>query len=224
MHPPRFGLAALAAALCLPFLGTAGTTRGDPALACLEAARLASQTTGVPYDVLVALTVVETGRGNRPWPWTVNLGGEGHWLDTAAAAEGLVDDALNAGRTNIDIGCFQLNHRWHGSAFASLADMFDPGQNALYAAEYLLRHYRDSGDWATAAAAYHSATPEHADRYRTRFEAAWAEADSPGAGPLPDTAEAPRANRFPLLVAGASGGINSLVPLTAGGPRLIGAP
>jgi hypothetical protein len=196
----------------------------DPADLCLEAAEDASRVSGVPLPVLLAVSLVETGRNGRPWPWTVNLGGDGQWLGSAAAAEALAADALAAGRTNIDLGCFQLNHRWHGAAFATLADMLDPRQNARYAADFLLRHYAETQDWAAAAAAYHSATPEHAERYRARFETVLAALDAAGDQPLRVEIESPRDNRFPLLVAGRFGTNGSLVPQGAGGARLIGAP
>jgi hypothetical protein len=154
----------------------------------------------------------------------VNLGGEGHWLDTAEDAEALVHKALAQGRTNIDIGCFQLNHRWHGDAFASVADMLDPLANALYAAEYLSQHYGQTGDWAAAAAAYHSSTPEHAERYQVRFESVWAKVAGHGLEPATLNVPADRLNLFPLLAAGKSGSPGSLVPDTAAGRRLVGGP
>lgn len=215
--PKAHLLSSVLAALCLQAQGSAAGT--DPSALCLRAASAASRATGVPYEVLLALSVVETGRGQKPWPWTVNLGGDGRWLPTEEEAGDLVAQALDGGATNIDIGCFQLNYRWHAEAFSSIADMLDPDRNALYAAEYLAQHYAATGDWALAAAAYHSATPEHADRYRARFEATFA-----GLGDLPET-DAPaveRLNRFPLLVAGRAAGNGSLVPATSGGLRLIG--
>lgn len=211
-------LAALA--LLLPHQGAASQ---DASGLCADAALRASKATGVPYDVLVAISLVETGHNSRPWPWTVNLGGEGHWLDTLDAAADLVAGALKDGLTNIDLGCFQLNYRWHATAFDSVAEMLDPDANALYAAEYLAQHYAKSGDWATAAAAYHSATPEYAERYRARFEAAWSGAGDV-ASPEVLVASVDRLNRFPLLLAGQSGSRGSLVPMTGGGQRLIGSP
>ncbi len=50
----------------------------------------AAEETGVPYDVLLAISKVETARDNRPWPWTVNFGGDGKWFDSAAEAEASV--------------------------------------------------------------------------------------------------------------------------------------
>lgn len=199
--------------------------RDNPADLCLEAAAEASSTTGVPYEVLRAIATVETGRKGQPWPWTANLGGDGHWFDSADEAERSVSEALSEGATNVDLGCFQLNYRWHGEKFASLADMLDPTQNATYAAEFLADHFARTGDWALAAAAYHSATPEYATAYQAKFESVYA---GLGLGeaptrPVPEEAEE-RTNRFPLLMAGATGSRSSLVPAGGTGMRLIGAP
>jgi Transglycosylase SLT domain len=199
-------------------------TREDASSLCLQAASDAARRTGVPFEVLLAITRVETGRDDRPWPWTVNFGGDGKWFDTAADAEASVTEALDQGATNVDLGCFQLNYRWHSDGFASVADMLDPDQNATYAASFLAEQYARTGDWARAAAAYHSATPEYAEIYQAKFEAAYAGLDGaePLAAPEPDQTE--RANGFPLLMAGATGRNGSLVPTGSGGLRLIGAP
>jgi Transglycosylase SLT domain len=194
----------------------------DPSSLCLRAAADAASQTGVPNDVLLAIALVETGRDGQPWPWTVNAGGDGRWFDTPEEAEAHVAEILAEGVTNVDLGCFQLNYRWHAAAFTSIADMLDPDRNATYAAEFLAEHFAQSGDWTNAAAAYHSATPEYAEAYRTKFETAYAGlGDRPEAAVPPDRA---RLNRFPLLVAGANGRNGSLVPTTAGGLPLIGGP
>jgi hypothetical protein len=215
----------LAVSLCAVLLAAAVPAREDAASLCLDAASDAAAATGVPYDVLLAISKVETGRSNRPWPWTVNFGGEGKWFDTAAEAEASVADALARGATNVDLGCFQLNYRWHANGFASVADMLDPEQNATYAAKFLAKHFARSGDWALAAAAYHSATPEYAAAYQKKFELAYAGVDgSAPSVPQPPAPDAERLNRFPLLVAGATGSGGSLVPTGSGGVRLIGGP
>lgn len=214
---------ALIGVLAVP---TTAVSRGDPAALCRDAAVEASEATGVPFDVLITIATVETGRNDRPWPWTVNFGGDGQWFDSAEEAEASVDRALRDGATNIDLGCFQLNYRWHAEAFNSINDMLDPARNATYAARYLARQYSRTGDWALAAAAYHSATPEHARVYQGKFEATYARLVG---GEAPDAAEAApvaehRTNGFPLLVAG-SGGLNgSLFPSVSGRRPLIGAP
>jgi hypothetical protein len=194
----------------------------DPGAQCVSAARTAAQKTGVPFEVLLAISVVETGRDFRPWPWTVNLGGEGHWLMSADEAAKLVQDALDQGATNIDLGCFQLNYRWHAAAFATIGEMLDPDRNALYAAEFLSQQHTRTGNWALAAAAYHSGTPEYADRYRARYEETFAELGNTST--IAADPSTRRSNGFPLLVTGTSGRKGSLVPATPIGSRLLGRP
>lgn len=118
------------------------------------------------------ITRLETGRGQSgdPWPWTVNHAGDGSWFQTEDDARSYVFSKVKHGASNIDIGCFQINYRWHASGFQSLDDMFDPDMNALYAARFLTELYREFGDWTGAAGAYHSRTPEYADRYKVKFQ------------------------------------------------------
>jgi len=47
--------------------------------------------------------------------------------------------------------------------------MFDPEWTATYAAQFLRTLYEERGDWAAAAGAYHSLTPELAQKYSARF-------------------------------------------------------
>jgi len=141
---------------------------------CDAAAMEAARTTGVPLDVLRTLTRVETGRGGSqtapdPWPWTLNMAGDGSWHDSAEAALSVAHSAISEGRRNIDIGCFQINYRWHGDSFRSLEAMMDPGQNALYAAHFLRDLHGEFGNWMDAAAVFHSRNPDHSARYMDRF-------------------------------------------------------
>jgi len=141
---------------------------------CEWATRRAAAEIGVPADILAALTLTETGRrldGRlRPWAWSANAEGEGSWFDDPARAIAFAEERLARGRVNLDIGCFQLNYRWHGGNFASVAQMFEPLENARYAARFLRQLHGETGDWRLAAGAFHSRTPVHAQRYLARFD------------------------------------------------------
>ncbi|WP_439120935.1 transglycosylase SLT domain-containing protein [Marivita sp.] len=117
------------------------------------------------------ITRLETGRGKTadPWPWTINHAGNGSWFQTEDEARSFVFSRIKRGESNIDIGCFQINYRWHADGFRSLDDMFNPDLNALYAARFLIDLYREFGTWAEAAGAYHSRTPEFAEKYKAKF-------------------------------------------------------
>jgi Transglycosylase SLT domain len=155
-------------------LPAAASAPGDLSRICDAAAAEAASRTGVPLTVLQAISLTETGRKRdgafRPWPWTVNMEGKGLWFDTPDDARAYVYKEYKRGARSFDVGCFQINYKWHGQAFASIEAMFDPIENALYAAGYLSELFGETGDWSKAAGAYHSRTPEFADKYRARFD------------------------------------------------------
>lgn len=183
---------------------------------CERAARFAAAEAGVPVDILLAITFVETSRDGAAWPWTLNHGGRGLWFSSAAEAEKAVSAILEEGGT-ADIGCFQINSRWHRTAFASIDRMLDPVENALYAARYLRQLHSERGDWAAAIAAYHSRNPDRGRAYLDRVTQHIGLASE--AEPAP-----PRRNRFPLLNAGDPGSIGTIVPRLANLAPLIGGP
>ena len=157
---------------------------------CNAAAITAANSAAMPPDVLLALTLVETGRSRngafQPWPWTVNMEGKGYWFDTRAEAVDFVTQSYAKGARSFDIGCFQINHRWHGQAFVSFNQMFDPSANADYAAKFMTSLYNEGGSWSWAAGAYHSRTTALSAKYRTRFDRIFANlADTPVDADLP---------------------------------------
>ncbi|MEM9762146.1 MAG: hypothetical protein AAF968_06510 [Pseudomonadota bacterium] len=119
-----------------------------------------------------AISLAETGRRHgkvlAPWPWAMNAAGKGTWFETREAALESAAKRLARGERNFDLGCFQINHRWHGDAFASLEAMIEPRSNADYAAQFLAALYAETGDWLTAVGHYHSRTPALAKAYRRR--------------------------------------------------------
>lgn len=190
-------------------------------LQCDAAAREAAAQSGVPLGVLMAISRTETGRGKngtvQPWPWTVNMEGKSAWFDSEDEARAFVFRHFKRGARSFDVGCFQINYKWHGAAFRSIEEMFDPVANALYAANFLRDLHKELGDWTKAAGAFHSRTPEYARKYEARFTSIQASLQVPQRA-LPKSAQAQRKparqpNRFPLLQGGGEGGrLGSLMP------------
>lgn len=237
---------ALVFGLATALFGAPAAAAADASLICDRAAAEAAAATGVPISVLKAISLTETGRDRggqtRPWPWTVNMEGKGLWFDDLDAALGYAYEHFKRGARSFDVGCFQINYKWHHEHFASIEEMFDPSANARYAANFLLSLYNESGDWELAAGAFHSRTPEYADRYKARFaefRVQFAAEDGLplqlGAPILP-VASTPsvfgatariRVNSYPLLQAGGQTALGSLVPLgsgTGGGASLFARP
>jgi hypothetical protein len=174
----------------------------DPSELCERAIVNGARRGGVPVEVLHAVALNETGRkdeGNlRAWPWAINREGKGYWFKSYEEALAFAKESLAAGRTSFDVGCVQINYRWHGHAFPSIEAMFDPEWTATYAAQFLRTLYEERGDWSAAAGAYHSLTPELARKYAARFATMLA-------GPAARTLDAaPSADALVAAVGGAT--------------------
>lgn len=144
---------------------------------CARLAAEAGAAEGIPDGLLPAISLVETGHsdgqgGRAPWPWTLNKGGESHFLDSPEQALATLDEILATGTTNVDVGCMQLNWKWHSQAFPTKADMMDPVQNTAYAARFLKELYNQLGTWELATAAYHSTDPQRGKDYVMKVAAA----------------------------------------------------
>ena len=162
-------------------------------------------------DIMRTITRVETGHTRdgefRPWPWTVNHDGDGSWHDTRREASQFLRALRQSGYRNFDIGCFQLNFRWHGEHFDSTGDMLDPRKNADYAARFLRQLLQEEGNWTAAVAAYHSRTKHFAERYAARFDAIRRDldADRPADQTKPDRSPpASNGGVIPLLAVGSA--------------------
>ena len=157
-----------------PGAGFAGADlAGDDS--CIRAIRAAERRHGIPENLLLAIGLQEAGvrRGGQTtiWPWSVNSEGTGYTFESRRAALDFVAREQAAGKSSIDVGCLQVNLRWHPDAFASVAQGFDPDRNADYAARFLARLFAETGDWARAIGNYHSRTPQHHARYLAGVEA-----------------------------------------------------
>ncbi len=176
--------AALAAAL-LPLVAgpsaqaqVARPTMSPDWWACVEAAEQAGAMIQAPDHLLLAMSLNETGRRApdrtlAPWPWTINVGGHGYEFATKDQAIFAARQLLNSGTRSFDVGCMQVNVRFHPRAFTSLEEAFDPLANMLYAADFLDRLQTRHGSWARAVELYHSYNEEFNQIYGERFQAFW---------------------------------------------------
>jgi hypothetical protein len=133
----------------------------------------------IPPGLLHALALAESGRphpthgDNRAWPWTVRSGPDSFYLPSKELALRKVRELRAEGRSNIDVGCMQINLGHHPSAFASLDQAFDPAANVAYGALFLKQLREETRSWATATGRYHSADPERGEAYRGRVWRLW---------------------------------------------------
>ena len=148
---------------------------------CQRATAAAEHGSGVPDQLLDAISRVESGRYDqdqgavRAWPWTINAEGQGHFYASKAEAVEAARQFQARGIQSMDVGCTQINLMFHPTAFGSLEDAFDPSHNATYAARFLTDLFHQTGSWPHAAAAYHSQTPELGTDYQRKVLEAWAD-------------------------------------------------
>lgn len=156
-----------------------GESGGDPRDLCARAVADAEKSHALPRFLLHAISLAESGRwdrasqANHAWPWTVTAGDEGKFFPTREAAIAYVERLRRAGRTNIDVGCLQINLHHHADAFDDLKAAFDPSLNAAYGARFLARLMETRRSWTQAIAHYHSATRALGRRYATKVFGIW---------------------------------------------------
>jgi len=119
----------------------------SPRSACRVAARQAEMTHGVPEGLLTAIALNESGLH----AYALNLRGRAYFPNSREEASRMLVAAGGRGMA----GCFQINAAVH----AARGDDWplDPPQAADWAARYLVRHYKDQGDWGRAILRWHGA-------------------------------------------------------------------
>ncbi|MDX2264379.1 MAG: transglycosylase SLT domain-containing protein [Hyphomicrobiales bacterium] len=132
------------------------------AASCEAELARASIAHGVPLAVLYAVGLSESGGAKGMRPYAVNVEGKAHYPATLADALVVVETAQARGATLIDVGCMQINLRWHAQRFPNLRAMFDPARNVDYAARFLKELRAREGGWTRAVARYHAGPANHA--------------------------------------------------------------
>jgi hypothetical protein len=172
-------------AVALAWIAGGHAARADDGDLCLD--EIAKQETvyGMPAGLLKAIARVESsgspyGMRGKPWPWTLNVGGEAHYYPDKATALIALETFKATSDVNIDVGCMQISLRHHPNAFPDLATALDPVSNVDYGALFLASLKARSGDWLVASGDYHSTTPGFGDTYRNLVQIAWTGGVLPG--------------------------------------------
>ena len=129
---------------------------GAAAQGCETHIATAAQRYGIPLAVFYAVGLVETGSRGGLQPYSMNIEGRASTNATLADALRTFETARRSGAKLIDVGCMQINYRWHGDRFASVSEMFDPARNVDYAARFLNELKSREGSWTLAVARYNA--------------------------------------------------------------------
>jgi len=186
MSPRSFSLTALLSAAIValalqpaPTQAANAPPSADAHAVCVTAARAAEREHGIAPHLLGAISLIETGRWSRAhkaslaWPWTVMAEGRGRYLPSKRAAIAEVRKLKARGIRNIDVGCFQVNLYYHGEAFDSLEQAFDPEENASYAAAFLASLQKRAQNWKVAVGRYHSWDKTRGPNYSRKVHDIW---------------------------------------------------
>ena len=175
-------------------------------LQCEYLAKEAELRYGLPENILLSISRVETGYQKvngvrRAWPWTLNASGDSAYFKTKEAALKSLKKRVKQGITNIDIGCMQLNFRWHKKFFKTLSDMISPEKNVDYGARFLDRLYKRHGSWEKAVKYYHSSKSKFNVKYYKKVRAVWKkENNEPSLKPILVAAVSkPESNKINIL-------------------------
>ena len=158
----RCGLLLLIALIGVP--GHAGPTLP-------EAYHRVAEEVGLPGVVLFAVARTESRRmtplGVRPWPWTLTIGGEGHYYPSSDAALTAARQALKRNQ-QLGVGLMQIEWRVHHARFAGLDEALDPWTNLRVGAQLLKVYADEQGSLWAGIGRYHSAHAGLAQRYQAR--------------------------------------------------------
>jgi soluble lytic murein transglycosylase-like protein len=150
----------------------------DDAMLCIQASRNFEREYGIPKNLLYAISVTESGKWHNnlkqvlPWPWTVSVAGKPYYFNNAKQTSSFIRQMMQKGERNIDVGCNQINVRYHGNKFNSIEQMVDPRANTAYAASFLKSLFTANNNWNDAVARYHSATAHLGNKYLAKVHTA----------------------------------------------------
>jgi hypothetical protein len=136
-----------------------------------------SKELNLPNKLLTSISLVESGIKReknifRPWPWTLNVSGKPIYFNNKTEILKYLKENIDK-KKSIDIGCMQINARYHLKNFLSLSQIVDPEENVKYAAGFLLRLYKEHRSWNEAISRYHSSIPIRKKKYLKKVYAFW---------------------------------------------------
>lgn len=136
---------------------------------CLVAITKYEKLYSIPTGLLKAISKVESEYN----PLALNDGLKRHTFKTTSEVVDRISYLLEIGKTNFDVGCMQVNYRWHGKHFISIEEMLDVNWNVRYAASLIKGLYNDHGSWQVAVRHYHSYESKHYIKYSKKIALAW---------------------------------------------------
>ena len=165
----------------VPFVSVSDANVSDSGDVCRLAADVVEEEYQIKKSLLHTIASVESGRWDKvknkrvAWPWTVHANGKGYYFNSKKEAIDAVKSMQAQGMTNIDVGCMQINLKYHGHNFKNLDEAFDPRKNVTYSAKFLRKLHAKTKSWQKSAMQYHSKNWRKGTNYKNRLEKHYAQ-------------------------------------------------
>jgi hypothetical protein len=104
----------------------------------------------------MAIAMTESGDKGRPSPFAMNIAGRSYFASSGQEMANIISANWQRGVTSIDVGCMQINLKYHGAKFSRLTDLLNSPTNIEYGAGYLVSLAVESGSWKDAVMSYHN--------------------------------------------------------------------
>ena len=132
----------------------------------------------IPKGLLKAIGLTESGRYlNKSkltiWPWTINMKTKSLFFDNKSQMLKFLNSQVEKGNYDFDVGCMQVNLKWHGKYFKNISDSIDPKTNISYATSFLYKLKSDHKTWTEAIKRYHSSNPNKNLKYHKKVLTNW---------------------------------------------------
>ena len=138
--------------------------------------------TDIPRGLLLGIGKAESGRIIKNdeiviWPWTINHAGKSLFFDNKTQMKKYLLKRVEEGDNNFDVGCMQINLKWHKHNFKDIKDMLAIEPNVSYAASFLIQLKGKYGTWEKAIKHYHSSDPVKNKPYLNKVVNFWKQKD-----------------------------------------------
>ena len=145
---------------------------------CEDVIRNIENITDIPSGLLLGIGKTESGRILKNneiviWPWTINHAGKSLFFDNKNQMKSYLLKHTKKGDNNLDVGCMQINLKWHKQNFKDIKDMLAIEPNISYAASFLVQLKNKHGSWEKAIKHYHSSDPIKNKPYLNKVLSFW---------------------------------------------------
>jgi soluble lytic murein transglycosylase-like protein len=130
---------------------------------CARAIAFYEKKYSIPKNLLYSLSLAETRKyvkrykSGVAWAWTFQSNGSSKYFYNYHDALKFLKLNIAKGNKNIDVGCTQINWRYHKHDFKMKPElMLDPNRNVEWTARSLKKNFKKTKSWKKAVSLHHS--------------------------------------------------------------------